>query len=477
MTNKLISIILSVVLIAGIFPAIAQAESEDTIVFQADFEAFSSGEVFNENFAGATIRHAEEPHYFSLGKAVKGEIVKMTGYDGKPTNALKITTKPASASTTDGAYRLNYYGFTPPTSGIYVAELKVYTPEQTVNSDGETVYNDISRVHGSPFIKDKNYYGSGYATGQYKTVVPVNYGGWVKLKYVQNLDTGCVSVYVNDELKKFNALTDNKTIAKRLQIYSRYNYLNTDEALIFDDFNFYVPSVTTASSVYSEAEEVSVNVNPTVDFSQELYDPSLSGAPVISASNAEVTDIVTGSKVAVRDVMLSADRKKVTVDIKDPLGYSTKYEVKLTGLKDMYGADIPEYKFTFTTKPQPPFSVSEPVFTKENIGVKESTGEVITSLENGHINASYTVVNNSTTDVKDVFMFVVLREGRKLRSIQYKDITLEPLSQNTFNAGFNIDDSQNQSIETYVWDSLSGKIALGSSYTITADGVTTTATE
>lgn len=116
---------------------------------------------------------------------------------------------------------------------------------------------------------------------------------------------------------------------------------------------------------------------------------------------------------------------------------------------------------------------AEPVFVKEELGVK---GTTVTALENGDIRVSYTIKSTHTED-KEAFMFAVLRTDGKLQSMQYKKLSLSPLTTNTFNVAFNIDDYENQSIEIYTWDSLSGKTALTSSYTISADGITSSSAE
>ncbi len=475
MTNKFISIILSVILIAGLFPAMSvSASNPDTVLFEADFEAYSSGEVFNEVFAGDIVRAGEEAYYFTLGGAVKAQIVTMPGYDNNaPTQAMKISTKPAAMeNSTDGQFRINYQGFTPPTTGIMVTELKVYTPAR-VNSGGKIVNNDIQRFYASPFVKRDDVFGAGSEISKYEAVAGVNYGGWTKLTYIQNLDTGNISAYVNDEFVGYSVYTNNKTTTTRIQINRRYNDMNTEEHIIFDDFKFYVPSVTTASSGYKDAEEVSVKVNPTIDFSKKLLNTSINGNDTISASNAEVINMSDGSSVSVNELVISSDGKSLMVDIDDVLDYATDYRIRLTGLLDMYGAVIPDYTFSFTTREQPAFSLSEPVFVNEEIG----KGTAVTALEKGNIRTSYSVTNNHNTQSKDVFMFAVLKQNGKLQSVQYKKLSLLPLSTNTFNVAFYIDDYENQSIETYVWDSLSGKSALASSYTISADGITSTSAE
>ena len=116
---------------------------------------------------------------------------------------------------------------------------------------------------------------------------------------------------------------------------------------------------------------------------------------------------------------------------------------------------------------------AEPVFVQQEFG---TIGTPVTALVNGDVSVSYTIKSTHTED-KEAFMFAVLRTGGKLKGMQFEKLSLSPLATNTFNVAFHIDDYENQSIEIYVWDSLSGKTALTSSYTISADGITTTAAE
>lgn len=116
---------------------------------------------------------------------------------------------------------------------------------------------------------------------------------------------------------------------------------------------------------------------------------------------------------------------------------------------------------------------AEPVFVQQELGVK---GTTVTALVNGDISVSYTIKSTHTED-KEAFMFAVLRTDGKLKGMQFEKLSLSHNKSNTFNAAFHIDDYENQSIEIYAWDSLSGKTALTSSYTISADGITSTSAQ
>lgn len=468
MFKKFLSIILTLALMASIAQSVlvsaadAPNASADTVLFDVDFEAHSSGEVF----AGKAVKAGSESTYLSLGGNVNAEIVTMSDADGGTTQAVKITTNPvAAASTTDGSFRVNYGGYAAPTSGILITEFKIYIPAQ-VNSGGELINNDIKRFYAIPFVKRDDVIAVGSAIDKY-TALPsaLVYGGWTKLKFIQNLDTGVAYAFVNGEFSKTRASMGDTTT--RIQINSRYNYRNTDEHIIFDDFKFYVPASAVGSSPLADSTKASVKANPVVTFDRELKDTP-------SVSNVTVTKVSDGSAVTVNDVTLASDKKTITVDIGENLEYGTSYRVTVSGLTDTGYIPVDDYTFTFTTKPQPVITMEDPEFYCDTIG---DTSVPVTSTENGNIRATYSVTNNSPSEAKDVFFFAVLRDEGKLVDIQFKHASIPALTSDTYNVAFNIDDYENQSIDIYAWDSLNGKNALVSSYTISSAGITTTAVE
>ncbi len=467
MLKKFLSIILTLTMLASLAPAIFVSAADapasaETVLFDVDFEAHSSG----QTFAGQAVRAGSEETYLSLGGNVNAEIVTMSDADGGTTQAVKITTNPvAAASTTDGSFRVNYGGYIPPTSGILVTEFKIYIPAQ-VDSGGELINNDIKRFYAVPFVKRDGVIAVGSAIDKY-TALPdaLVYGGWTKLKFIQNLDTGEAHAFVNGEYSKTRADTGSTTT--RIQINSRYNYLNTDEHIIFDDFKFYVPAPAVASSALADSTDASIRVSPVVTFDKELR-----GTP--SVSNVTVTKVSDGSTVTVNDVTLASDKKAITVDIGENLEYSTSYSVTVSGLTDTGYVPVDDYTFTFTTKPQPVITMADPEFYNDTFG---DSSVAVTSLENGLIRASYELTNNHATDTKDVFFFAVLRNDGKLAAIQFKNVSIPAGSGDTFNVAFDVDDYANQAIDIYAWDNMTDKNALMPMYSISAEGITATSVE
>lgn len=468
MLKKFISIILTLALIASLAPAMLvsaadEAASAENVLFEADFEAFSSGEVF----AGKAVKAGSEKTYLSLGTNVNAEIVTMSDADGGTTQAVKITTNPVTEGidTTSGSMRINYGGYVAPTSGILITEFKIYTPAK-INSDGGEINNDIKRFYAVPFVKRDGVIGVGSAIDKYTTLPgALVYGGWTKLKFIQNLDTGVAYAFVNGELSKTRESMGDTT--SRIQINSRYNPLNTDEHIIFDDFKFYVPASAQGSSSLAGSTEAPIRVSPAISFDKEIK-----GTP--SVSNVTVTKVSDSSPVTVDDVILSSDKKSITVDLAENLEYATSYRVTVSGLTDTEYASIPDYTFTFTTKPQPVITMADPEFYNDTLG---DSSVAVTSLENGLIRASYELTNNHATDSKDVFFFAVLRDGGKLAAIQFKQVTIPALGANTFNVAFDVDDYANQAIDIYAWDSMTTRNALMPMYSISDSGITATSVE
>lgn len=125
------------------------------------------------------------------------------------------------------------------------------------------------------------------------------------------------------------------------------------------------------------------------------------------------------------------------------------------------------------------FTSSDVSFYKESIsdgGAVNSRSVKITRLEDAQIRLSRSITNN-TNATKTVMFFAVLRENGKLKDMQFKIVDVQPSKTEMFNAGFLADDFENQSIETYIWDSFSGRNALAPLWSITSTGITTTKTE
>ena len=472
MLKKFISITLTLALIASLAPMVPvsaadETTSADTVLFESDFEALTPGKTFG---GGSAVQAGSEATYLSLGSGVNAEIVTMSDADGGITNAVKISTIPATDikwSETPGSMRITYAGFTAPTSGILVTELKVYIPAK-VNSGGEEIPVDLQSIYAAPFAKGNGYFGVGKSSvkNEYtKLDGAFVYGGWTKLKYVHNLDTGTAYAYVNGEyVAKRGSLGGTSS---RLQIRGKHDNLSTDEHIIFDDFKFYVPAPAAASSDLAGETEAPIRVSPVVTYDREIMD-------IPSASNVTVTRVSDGANIPVSDVTLAGDKKTITVDIAENLDYSASYRVSVTGLTDTGYVPASDYTFTFTTKPQPAITMADPEFYNDTLG---DSSVAVTSLEDGLIRASYELTNNHATDSKDVFFFAVLRDGGKLSGIQFKQVTIPALGANTFNVAFDVDDYANQSIDIYAWDSMTTRNALMPMYSISADGITATSVE
>jgi len=261
MTKKLISLMLSLSMVIGLVPVMSVSASAEVAVqvMYDDYESYEVGQTFNTDFNKNTEDGKIGP--ISLGISTGAEIVSMVGYDGTITKALKVFTDPdAEWTTTTGAGRINYSRKDMPESGMYVTEFKIYVPED-VMVDGEPVSRTFSRLHGNPFIFDGDRFGAGngFASNQYDDVSEAfNKGEWYKLTYVQDLTNGKVSLFINDKLTNLYKFTDTASdftkTSGRIQIYSRGSSptkeILADKHLIFDDFNFYVPTTTTVSSTY-----------------------------------------------------------------------------------------------------------------------------------------------------------------------------------------------------------------------------------
>lgn len=491
MIKKFISIALSLVLIFSVMacPSLAEA-SERTVLYEEDFEDFSK-KVFNENFTGATattydITDDTEKNRLNLGKFYQADIVEMPGYDGQPTEVIKITgdSNATDWTTTAGSARITFSGLSGQlseiTSGTIVYELKMYVPAD-INSGGEAITQSFSTMVMSPIVKSGDYYGVGtsYDSSSKSNIATLAKGQWHKLTYVLLLDEQRVIVYHNDEMTSYKV---RKVSSKGYRFQVIYKPTYEGSHIIFDDVkvwhtngSYSIDGLTAVSSDLKDATDVSRLVKPQVKFSEMLIDKVTDSGATVSKDNVTITS-ADGTVVEVDSVSLSADKKTLTIIPAAELTWSTTYSVTVKNLINLYQEKISDYTFSFTVMDEPPFASTEPVFTKiEDFETRNQTGSEISNIENGYISANYTITNNHDSEAKDAFMFAILRDNGALKAIEFKQSRVAPRQTLTFNAGFNIDDAYNQSIEIYIWDNLSDRNALAPSYIITKDGISSTA--
>ncbi|MBR3933806.1 MAG: Ig-like domain-containing protein [Clostridia bacterium] len=490
MTNKILSLILSIILVTSLVgvTSVSAQTAERTVLYEEDFQNFST-KVFNDGFTASgtnyNIADADSKARLNLGKFFKAEIVEMTGYDGKPTEAVKITGNHNATdwTTSAGAGRITLSGLQTAlsniTSGTLVYEYKVYSPN-AINSAGETINMDIRQYYMSPIVKTNDYYGVGssYDNASKSNIQTLTTGEWHKFTYVLLLDESRVLVYHNDELVSYK-VREVTTKGYRFQVPYRSSVEGAH--IIFDDFKVWhttgtsiADGLTQVTSSLNGVSDASRSAKPQFIFSEMLLDKESSTVDTVSVDNVEMVSS-DGTPVAIDSVSLSADKKTLTVDPADELSWSTTYKVKLKNLLNIYQEKIADYEISFTVMDEPPFALVEPVFTQvTDLTTQYQEPQGITALENGYINAKYGIVNNHDTDDKNVLMFAVLREDGALKAIEFKQATIKPRGSVEFNAGFEIDDYRNQSIELFVWDNFADKNALAVSYVLDSNGITST---
>lgn len=490
MYKKIISIIISLVLIACTFACPSFAESaQRNVLYEENFENFTT-KAYNTNFsvsaANYDILDANDAKRLNIGSFFKTDVVEVTGYDGQTTEAVKITgnSNATGWGATSGQARITFSGLSGKlseiTSGTIVYEMKMYVPAD-INSDGEAISQSFSTMVMSPIVKSGNYYGVGtsYDTSSKSNIATLAKGQWHKLTYVLLLDEKRVIVYHNDTMTSYK-VREVSSKGYRFQVIYKPTYEGSH--IIFDDVKVWHTSgslstdgLTAVSSDLNGATDVSRHIKPQVEFNEMLIDKVTDSGATVSVSNVEMATS-DGTPVAIDSVSLSADKKILTIDPADELSWSTVYKVKVKNLVNLYQEKIPDYTFSFTVMDEPPFASTEPVFKNHyDFSTKNQPAEEIYFLENGYISASYGITNNHDTDEKDVFMFAILRDGKALKAIEFKQGKVNPRQTRTLNAGFEIDDFSSQSIEIYIWDNLSDRNALAPSYIITKDGITSTA--
>lgn len=478
MKKKILSLILSMVVIVGAMPVmnlLTVSAAGGTSYLADDFEAFTVGDVFvNSAVTESNLSTYEKTftnitdnsniNNWKIGRDVKAEIVNVTGMDGDTSNkAMKLSLWRGGGigAGTTHPVRFGHTKGTAPSSGTLVTEMKIYYP-------GGEDKGFFRFMMGEMFLAEnvlRQQKSSGAHIGDLKK------GAWNKITLVTNIvgSSKKTVYYINDKVVSYNELD---------YAYS-YNYTFrfevagtkdiTKEYLIIDDVNwYYSPSATTVSSTFPavDATEVSRAAKPTFTFNEKLLDWEYN-----SAASAVINNVTDGTTVGAT-LSQSADDKTLTVTPATTLDYGKEYSVSLIGVKDMYDAAVTVAPITFTTKEQSKFDVSEPTFTNEKLftGI---AGTRITKLESGTISCSYSVTNNDTS-AKPVLMLVVLKENDVLKNFQFKTVTLATGETAEFNGGFVVGDAANTVIEIYTWDSLVGMNPLGAMYHIDADGIDST---
>lgn len=496
MTKKILSLVLSLVLVVGLIPSMSVfAEEENaavTVLYDEDFADFDVA-TYNGDYTASANTYYLKDNYgttrFGVGTFFKSDIVNMPGYDGKPTNALKLTLNPDAAFTsTHGSGRLELTGLKTPvgevTDGALIYQLKMYIPE----ADSAGNRKDINSFAMSPIVKGGDSYGVGTSsidTSKRYWIDYANPGEWLDLTYVMLMDESLVLVYCNGKLVSYKEETVSAG-GYRFQFQRRRAV--EDEHIIFDDFKVWhiagksaedlsPQCITTASSRFADSTNVAITANPTVDFSEMILNRDTEGAlEKVLTSSAEM-EAADGTPVELTDVTVGSDKKSVIINPAEALTPGATYNVKVTGIYDMYGELIPDYEFSFTTAESISVELNAaPSFKKANI-FSNTLGNELTALENGYVNVNYGIKNTSATKTYSAVLLTVLRDGGDVKYFQFETGTVAPGGELTFDGSFMVDDAENQTIETYVWDSFYGVNALTEKYVIDTNGITNVAIE
>ncbi|MBR3933808.1 MAG: Ig-like domain-containing protein [Clostridia bacterium] len=495
MTKKFISLVLSLALVIGLLPTmgISVSAAGGTTYLVDDFQNYDVG-VYSSGDSPLKVGNVSK---WAINSSVKVEVVNMSDANGNSTKALKyINQAGGSTNITNNIYRLvaqkdpgHSTALADLKGNIFVQEVDMWFPSNIENQDGTT---DIKRPYkaslgyGAAIFSDKLYIGgSTFSTG-----VTIEDETWYNVKttfdfseYTADGDPITYTVYVNDEAVYHKTYTSNYikpsknmgyfiiSSSKRVSSVTDASGDFNDIYFIMDNLKMYTnPDKTVASSVYSDAANVSTKVSPVVNFTEKLFDTTIHSDGIISKDNIEFYKTADSSAtVEINDPVVSADDKSITIDPVGELEGGIEYTVVVKNLKDMYGRDIPTATFNFTTSEPSSISVSQPVFTKENLFAAGGASQTITALENGYIKASATVSNSANT-AKDVMVLSMVKEGEDIKYFQFDNITVPANGSAVFTGGFQIDNASTQKIETVVWDNITNKTPLADKYAFSASG-------
>ncbi|MBR5505698.1 MAG: Ig-like domain-containing protein [Clostridia bacterium] len=493
MTKKLLSLVLSAVLVIGAFPIMNVFAADASPFFAVDFESYTAGTAYNSTFSSATYLPDEANSRFSFGKYICGEIVSMSSYSNSATKALKLKVDSTKASSWDasggdyrplmyrkpGAQRYIFDGISP---AKFVMNFNIYVPA----NDGDKS-RTFKQICWKPFVMstsgDKVSFGigKGFDNGQYKMYYTGDKGAWYKLTYIFDATSGSnavASLWVNDTLAGYNVadLSLGTTPNEYMYIQSFSNTAAADiaeEYIIVDDFNYHTPVATTAQSEFDAQGDVQLNASIPVSFSNFILNTTTANGATVSTSNVGIVAKNGGSSVEVESVTVGQDGKSIYIQPKDSLTKLTTYTVTVTGIKDMYDEVVADYSFDFTTADAASVSFDVvPTFTKGNLFDVDGSSEAIQTLQNGYINTSFTVRNNNANSSQKVLAFVVLKEGDTIKQFMFEEGLLAPNGSLTFNGGFLVGNPEGCSIETFVWDALYSGTPLTPKYTLTTSGIT-----
>lgn len=471
MTKKFISLLISVIMVVSLIPVMS-VSAESTVYIDIDFETFTAGSVkneeYNKNNRGSlydTGNSKTATNLVNVQTNVKAEIKNVSGPDGNMTNVVEFTVNSCGGfdNSQNGLVKF-YFGpkytepGTPSTfspSGLVVYDMDIYIDENT-----------LKNAYMYPIAIQGNNIGVAQDYGKLERKLKEVSNGWHHITAVVDLNETSKNIigYVDGECISYKYYT-RTSVTNTFQPYGRN--MPGYQKLLVDNVKVYNPAVTIVSSTYSDASGLSKTVSPVVTFSESVFDYS-------SHSDGRIADKVeliatSGATPIDIDISLSNDGKTLTIDPKENLNLGTEYTVKLTGLVDMYGREITDTEFNFTTAEASPITVSQPVFTKENLFAAGGASQTITALENGYIKASATVSNSANT-AKEVMVLSMLKEGEDIKYFQFDNLTVPANGSAAFTGGFQIDNASTQKIETVVWDNITNKTPLADKYAFSASG-------
>ena len=467
MKNRFLSLMLLVVMVASLIPATGALAAGGTTYLVDDFEGFTVGDIYTDSSATEDLTDDNGDTKWSRGKNVKVEVVSLPGVDGKTTKALRLSPNYANPGG-NGVDRLNLKPeSSAPKTGVYVMSVDIYAEPDDADGNGRVLKNWTF----GPFRK---YLGNLRGPSDSSAVSTFSGGKWTSVTVVVDLGKteNNTLYYVDGELLKYNAYTYTSSFPGYLVLKNVYSSRER-EGVIIDNVNFwYAPDATTLNSDFADSLTVAANSQITVSSNNPILEYPLAEGSTLSLANVKMTKS-SGSEVKLSSVMLDEECKTLTIDTAYDLDKGETYSVELKGLVDEYGRVIEDYTFSFTTADDNLIEVKEtPKFVKQYLFQPGNTGVELRALENGYISASHTVRNNSATRTQEAIIVCVLKENAEIKYFQFKTGTLTPGEELTFNGGFNVDNAAEQSIEIYVWDTMSGMTPLAEKYTINKNGIT-----
>ncbi len=442
MFKKLMAMILTTVVFAGLLVVAPVAAFVGTDWVDDDFEGYSTAEVTAN---------------WTVGSSIDAEVVSVTGHDGNPTNALKVVLNTATTSGSS-ANRLTTQKTTP-SSDVLVQEARIFMPEETETEAEIRMFRfGAARFRPGRVValgNDSNTMISYYPQGE-----------WFKVTVVYDFANTNYIAYLNDTLA-FNGSFDSSnpsSIVNRFEFFAKTD--NDKENYVYiDDVKWYAPAETSIASVSPEDGEtgVSVGTSVTVNFDEKVLSSSVSDTAVTVTKSGET------EAVQVDEMTISPDGKSVILTFSDVLDNEAVYNVSTSGLKDKYGQDIADFSSEFVTAALPQIEVSTPVFSRLKLGAGGGL-TVINQLSAGIINCSLSITNNGTL-TQNTIMMVCLKKNDELHGFVFSMGEIQPGQTYPLSGGFSLrSDYADYKIEVFVWDSLDGMIPLAQKYVIDTSG-------